>query len=533
MKTFFTVTTLVCLMLIAGIAWSATIRVPSQQPNIQAGINVAVSGADTVLVAPGTYAGAGNINLDFGGKAITVRSQPVSQGGGATTTIIDATGGVGFIFQSGETSTSLVRGFTITNGSGTNGGAIACTNNSSPKIINMIITGNTASGAGGGILCNDSSPDIVGCLIYGNSAGTFGGGVVSSGTGLSSPDIVHCTITGNSAGSGGGGLGCPQGGATVIDSIIWGASSGGDIVIGNGQTVTISFSDYGTQAGLGTLVDAGGMLPVNTDPLFVGGVDYHITDFSPCIGAGLDVSATYPNSTADIDGNPRPNPALTDPDIGYDENFRDVPLAVELSSFTATSNGAKVTLKWRTESEINNLGFKVYRSTELDGDYVKVTPALIMGAGTEATPREYSFTDEDVAMDSTYYYYVEDVDFSGKTNKSDIIKVTVGKQVKSVSIIPRDFALLQNFPNPFNPETWIPYKLAQDALVTVRIYNLKGQLIRTLALGQQTVGTYMTKDKAAYWDGRDDSGEKVASGMYFYTLQAGEFKATKRMIVVE
>ena len=93
--------------------------------------------------------------------------------------------------------------------------------------------------------------------------------------------------------------------------------------------------------------------------------------------------------------------------------------------------------------------------------------------------------------------------------------------------------LLQNYPNPFNPETWIPFKLAQDTHVTILIYDTKGQLIRTIALGNRNAGIYTTKDKAAYWDGRDSLGEKVSSGVYYYTLQAGEFMATRKMVIVK
>ncbi|MBC8231097.1 carboxypeptidase regulatory-like domain-containing protein [bacterium] len=93
--------------------------------------------------------------------------------------------------------------------------------------------------------------------------------------------------------------------------------------------------------------------------------------------------------------------------------------------------------------------------------------------------------------------------------------------------------LYENYPNPFNPETWIPFKLATDSPVTVSIYNQKSQLIRTINLGEKRAGNYITKDKAAYWDGRNDFGERVSSGVYFYTFRAGEFKATRRMLVVK
>jgi hypothetical protein len=213
----------------------------------------------------------------------------------------------------------------------------------------------------------------------------------------------------------------------------------------------------------------------------------------------------------------------------------DVGLSVEMSVFTASVADKGVIVKWRTESELNNLGFDVYRSESLDGTFTKVNQTRIAGAGTDGTPHSYLFTDENVEVGKTYYYYIEDISYSGVKNRSHIIRVTVdvtGK-LKVVGLMPSKFALLQNFPNPFNPETWIPYQLPQDTSVTVRIYNFNGQPIRTIALGQQAAGTYLTKDRAVYWDGRDHIGEKVASGVYFYTLQADDFKATKRMVIVE
>ena len=92
-------------------------------------------------------------------------------------------------------------------------------------------------------------------------------------------------------------------------------------------------------------------------------------------------------------------------------------------------------------------------------------------------------------------------------------------------------ALLSNYPNPFNPETWIPYQLSEAAEVTVTIHASDGKLVRTLELGQVPAGVYSEKDRAAYWDGQNEQGEPVASGVYFYTLTAGEFKATQKMVI--
>ena len=95
----------------------------------------------------------------------------------------------------------------------------------------------------------------------------------------------------------------------------------------------------------------------------------------------------------------------------------------------------------------------------------------------------------------------------------------------------KEFALAPNFPNPFNPETWIPYQLATDADVTLTIHAMDGQLIRRLALGHQVAGTYYSRSRAAYWDGKNDFGEPVVSGIYFYTLTVGDFSATRKMLI--
>ncbi len=99
------------------------------------------------------------------------------------------------------------------------------------------------------------------------------------------------------------------------------------------------------------------------------------------------------------------------------------------------------------------------------------------------------------------------------------------------SLMPKASALLPNYPNPFNPETWIPYQLANSAEVTVTIYAANGAVVRTLDLGHRRAGSYASRSRAAYWDGRNAQGEPVASGVYFYTLQAGDFTATKKMVI--
>ena len=101
------------------------------------------------------------------------------------------------------------------------------------------------------------------------------------------------------------------------------------------------------------------------------------------------------------------------------------------------------------------------------------------------------------------------------------------------ALTPKETTLLPNYPNPFNPETWIPYHLAQEAEVEITIYNTKGTLVRQLALGNQVAGHYAARGKAAYWDGRNEGGEAVASGIYIYQFRAGNYAASRRMVIVK
>ena len=101
----------------------------------------------------------------------------------------------------------------------------------------------------------------------------------------------------------------------------------------------------------------------------------------------------------------------------------------------------------------------------------------------------------------------------------------------SAPVLPNETALLPNYPNPFNPETWIPYQLATDGDVTLTIYDVRGIMVRRLVLGHQPAGFYRSRGRAAHWDGRNQLGEKVASGLYFYTFRAGDFTATQKLLI--
>ena len=119
---------------------------------------------------------------------------------------------------------------------------------------------------------------------------------------------------------------------------------------------------------------------------------------------------------------------------------------------------------------------------------------------------------------------------------SDVQTIAVLKQfltplTQIAQPTPGKTVLLANYPNPFNPETWIPYQLAQPAEIAVFIHTANGTLVRTLSLGEMPAGVYQSRSRAAYWDGKNTQGERVASGVYFYTLKAGQFAATRKMLI--
>jgi len=227
---------------------------------------------------------------------------------------------------------------------------------------------------------------------------------------------------------------------------------------------------------------------------------------------------------------PQPIPAtenwtVTNQDLG------DTSLPVELAAFTALyGDDGLISIEWVTESEINNLGFYIYRSKTKDGEYIQVNEAMINGAGSSAMPNTYKYIDDTVDLSvETYFYYLEDVDIAGIKTKSHIIEVAR----KPIPAIPKKFALLQNYPNPYNPETWIPYALPVDTTVTMKIYNSTGRIVKTFFLGARRAGMYTSKRRAVYWDGKNEDGECVGSGIYFYAIEAGEFSAVKRMLMLK
>ena len=190
-------------------------------------------------------------------------------------------------------------------------------------------------------------------------------------------------------------------------------------------------------------------------------------------------------------------------------------IPVELTAFNAAAKDGYVRLNWATATETNNSAFEIQKSTD---NKSFATIATITGKGTTAEKSEYSFVDKNIS-ENKYYYRLKQVDFNGISSYSGVVEVEITQ--------PREFKLSQNYPNPFNPSTVISYQLPADSKVSVKVYNILGKEIATLIDGTQSAGRYNIKFDAA--------AKKLASGIYYYRLQAnnifGSFTDTKKMIL--
>ncbi len=219
-------------------------------------------------------------------------------------------------------------------------------------------------------------------------------------------------------------------------------------------------------------------------------------------------------------------------------NGSDQSLPVELSLFAANAGDSRVTLKWVTASEIDNQGFAILRSLEKEDGYEEIDSYTrndaLRGAGTSSSENSYSYTDRYLSNGVTYWYKLVDVDANGvRTEHGPVYATPHVESVKDVGgNLPKKFELLQNYPNPFNPETSIRFDvpaLKDGALdVTLAVFNSRGQLIATLFEGAIDGGSYK-----ATWNGRDDAGNLVPSGVYIYRLQSPSFTESRRMLLIK
>jgi hypothetical protein len=214
---------------------------------------------------------------------------------------------------------------------------------------------------------------------------------------------------------------------------------------------------------------------------------------------------------------------------------------------------AQIVPSRNTSVKPTNLAMFIYGAVSLDGKpaplgsriTVWTSSGVLIGEGTVDETGEYGFLPiygDDFTTPELDGAHVGDglvVKVDGHSVSQQSVRWLGDHAVQKVDlevytrIIPSASWLGQNYPNPFNPETWLPYALSESAEVTIQIYDIRGSLVRTLNIGRKPAGVYDTKELAGYWDGRNDAGERISSGLYFYKLIAGTFTQVKRMTIIK
>jgi len=542
---------LIIVLLITTCLFSTIINIPADQPTIQAGIDVAVN-VDTVLVQPGTYVE----NINYNGKNITVASLFLTTADTTyiSQTIIDGDSLDSVVkFESGEDSTAVLTGLTITNGFsdwGNDGGGIYCIN-SSPSFENMIISSNITGENGGGIACINSSPNLVNVTITGNTTvtwGTDGGGVYCVSN--SNPSFENVTITDNSVTGYGGGIYCDDSSlsfenVTIADNytgsgiycvtsslslfnVIISGNYGGGIRCAESslslENVTITDNDNrGIVCAHSSLSLVNVIISDHSTNSFGGGI--YCWESSPSL-----MNVTITNNTADEGGGIyceyNSNPSLINcilwnnipQEIYFDED--DIPNSATVSYSDIQDGEAGIVT--------NNNGTVYWEEGNIDEE------PLFVGSGEHP----YSLFEDspciDVGIPDTTGLNLPEFDLAGNPRiyggRIDIgayenQNVVVGANEDLIPLITK---LNQNYPNPFNPTTTINYSLKEDSKISLSIYNIRGQKVRLLVSDQLSAGQH-----SAIWNGKDDNNKSVSSGIYFYKLKTENFEKTKKMILMK
>jgi hypothetical protein len=210
-------------------------------------------------------------------------------------------------------------------------------------------------------------------------------------------------------------------------------------------------------------------------------------------------------------------------------DLQDIPLPVEMSAYSAVIENDAATVSWRTETELNNLGFHVYRSENEDTDFAKVTTDMIRGQGSTSMAHEYTYVDDTIEVGKNYWYLVETISIDGLSTFYGPTQATVSSAVaRDINAQPTEFALKQNYPNPFNPSTQIRYELSSASQVNVTIYDILGSEVRSLVNQYQPAGAYSVS-----WDGTDNSGQRLESGIFIYEMRAGQHVLYQKMTMLK
>ena len=470
---------------------SATIiNIPTDQPTIQEGINVSVNG-DTVLVQLGTYIE----NINYNGKNITVASLFLTTEDPTiiSQTIIDGNqDGTVVTFENGEDSTTLLYGFTITNGNAYYGGGIKCRDYSSPGLENLIITNNNSVYSGGGLYCkNNSSPELEDVIIKGNST-SFGGGIYCDND--SNLYIENVKIVNNSSNYGSG-IYCGDSNPILKNLIITGntASQGGGIYFSHSipslenTIIANNTSDYG-----------GGIYSYYSNISLV-----NVTIMGHIVSAGGGIRGSgdsHPHFVNCILWNNSPE------EISFNELGEPSSTFIEYSDIEGGESGIVTNYNAIIHWLEGNIDEDPLFVDAANGDYHLTENSPCIDAGDPNFP----FDPDGTIVDMGAFYF----DQSTLIEESDIQAV-----VYSIS----------NYPNPFNPTTTIDFSIQNDSKIELSVFNIKGQKIKTLTHSEFTGGSH-----SLIWNGDDELGKSVSSGIYLYKLNVnGKIESVKKCLLLK
>lgn len=479
--------------------WQITPDGTGDVPTIKAGVDAAANG-DTLLLADGVYTGSGNYEVSYRGKAITISSASGNPFG----CVVDCQGSNnyyrrGFLFYSMEGPGSVLQGVTIINGYGYEGGAIWCWR-ASPTIRNCIISHNVATHAGGGLYCGGSSFADVTNVTFFENASTMGGS-------------VYCTEDSR-----------PQ----IQNTIISYSLSGGAVGVGDGYSVPDLYccDIYGNAGGdwTGAIEDQMGLNGnMGLDPLFClddnPGEPFTIDSYSPCSGINHPECGLV--GAADVG-------------CGSTTSSIDAVIDIDPNTLNSKSKGRFITCYIELPTGIDPANIDVSTVTFNDAVTAEPHPVEIGDYDSDGTPDlMVKFSREEVLEAINGIGQVE-VTVSGQVDGqvfvgTDSIKV-LGQTAALLNSEERASDFVSITPPPIvnsSSGAMIHYNLPEAGFAKLTIFDVTGRVVTTLVEQVSAAGTYSVS-----WDGRDESGAKVASGVYFANLETSKEAVTGKFMVV-
>lgn len=381
-----------------------------------------------------------------------------------------------------------------------------------------------------GIVTDYANSNIINNIIYNNNQyGIDNRNATSAGA---QATIINNTLDGNGilgTGPFGANINCDNSSPIIKNNIITnsnnnvGSGYGAGIRATSGGAPIISYNNlFGNTGGNYTVYNAGtcsaGIGDISSDPQYINTslLNYHLSDTSPCLRAATALGAP----TRDKEGNSRGNP----PDMGAQENISDgdQTLPVQLTSFSASRDASNVYLSWRTETESDNLGFEVYRSTNEEGEFLFIAGYSgfneLKGHGTTSSPNKYHFADTRVISEIGYYYKLKQVDINGTSTFYGPVRVDAFSKAPT----PMTYKLLSNSPNPFRNKTTFTFSLAEQDDISIKVFDVLGRLKFEQNLGEIGVGDHRFEFSAS----------SLPVGHYFAVIKGNNsFQRTRITII--